>query len=209
MRETIAREYVGVGRVAGPLIFVEAARDVSFDETVEVVTPSGECRRGRVLEVRGDRVVVEVFQGTAGLSQAGTRVRFLGHPLVVPVSLEMLGRVFDAFGSPLDGGPEPIADEWRQVGGSPINPTARVYPSEFIQTGISALDGMNTLLRGQKLPIFSGSGLPHDEIAAQIARQARILGIAEEFSVVFAAMGVSHDVATFFQTSFEVERSSV
>ena len=203
MREAVAREYVGVARVAGPLIFVEAARDVSFDETVEVVTPSGERRRGRVLEVRGDRVVVEVFQGTAGLSRVGTRVRFLGHPLVVPVSLEMLGRVFDAFGSPLDGGPEPIADEWRQVGGSPINPTARVYPSEFIQTGISALDGMNTLLRGQKLPIFSGSGLPHDEIAAQIARQARILGIAEEFSVVFAAMGVSHDVATFFQTSFE------
>ncbi len=203
MRELIAREYVGVDRVAGPLIFVEAARGVSFDETVEVVTPSGELRRGRVLQVREDRAVVEVFQGTAGLSRVGTRVRFLGHPLVVPVSLEMLGRVFDAFGSPLDGGPEPIADEWRQVGGSPINPTARVYPSEFIQTGISALDGMNTLLRGQKLPIFSGSGLPHNEIAAQIARQARIPGMTEEFSVVFAAMGVSHDVATFFQTSFE------
>jgi V/A-type H+/Na+-transporting ATPase subunit B len=203
MREAMAREHVGVSGVAGPLVFVAGAHGVGFDETVEVVTPSGERRRGRVLAVSDDRVVVEVFQGTAGLSRVGTRVRFLGHPLVVPVSLEMLGRVFDAFGAPLDGGPEPIADEWRQVGGSPINPTARVYPSEFIQTGISALDGMNTLLRGQKLPIFSGSGLPHDKIAAQIARQAEIPGQSEEFSVVFAAMGVSHDVATFFRASFE------
>ncbi len=200
---SIAREYVGIAGVEGPLIFVEGARGVSFDETVEVVTPGGERRRGRVLEVSEDRAVVEVFQGTSGLSSVATRVRFLGHPLVVPVSQEMLGRVFDAFGSPMDGGPEPIAEEWRDVAGSPINPTARVYPEEFIQTGISAIDGMNTLVRGQKLPIFSGSGLPHDEMAAQIARQAQIPGAGQEFALVFAAMGVSHDVATFFQSSFE------
>ncbi len=188
----------------GPLVFVEGVQGVSFDETVEVIAPSGQRRRrGRVLEVDEDRAVVEVFQGTSGLSPQGTRVQFLGHPLVVPVSTEMLGRLFDAFGSPLDGGPEPIAEEWREVGGAPINPTARVYPEEFIQTGLSAIDGMNTLVRGQKLPIFSGSGLPHDEIAAQIARQARIPGAGQEFSLVFAAMGVSHDVATFFQNSFE------
>lgn len=203
MREGIAREYVGIAGVEGPLIFVEGARGVSFDETVEVIAPSGEQRRGRVLEVSGERAVVEVFQGTGGLSSAATRVRFLGRPLRVPVSLEMLGRIFDAFGSPLDGGPEPLADEWREVGGSPINPTARIYPEQFIQTGISAMDGMNTLVRGQKLPIFSGSGLPHNEIAAQVARQAQIPGAREEFSLVFAAMGVSHDVATFFRTSFE------
>lgn len=204
MRDRAAREYVGISGAEGPLIFVEGVRGVSFDETVEVITPSGERRRGRVLEVVEDRAVVEVFQGTTGLSPVGTRVRFLGHPLMVPVSLEMLGRVFDAFGSPLDGGPPPIADEWRSVGGTPINPSARVYPSEFIQTGISAIDGMNTLVRGQKLPIFSGSGLPHNQMAAQIARQARIPGAEEQFSLVFAAMGVSHDVATFFQTSFEM-----
>ena len=204
MRDRAAREYVGISGAEGPLIFVEGARGVSFDETVEVISPYGERRRGRVLEVVEDRAVVEVFQGTTGLSPVGTRVRFLGHPLMVPVSLEMLGRVFDAFGSPLDGGPPPIADEWRSVGGTPINPSARVYPSEFIQTGISAIDGMNTLVRGQKLPIFSGSGLPHDQMAAQIARQARIPGAEEQFSLVFAAMGVSHDVATFFQTSFEM-----
>ncbi len=203
MREGVAREYVGIAGVEGPLIFVEGAHGVSFDETVEVMTPLGERRRGRVLEVVEERAVVEVFQGTGGLSTQATRVRFLGHPLLVPVSLEMLGRVFDAFGYPQDGGPEPIADEWREVGGAPINPAARVYPEEFIQTGVSAIDGMNTLVRGQKLPIFSGSGLPHNEIAAQIARQAQIPGAAEEFSLVFAAMGVSHDVATFFQSSFE------
>ncbi len=187
----------------GPLVFVAGAGGVNFDEMVEVVTPSGELRRGRVLEVAEDRAVIEVFQGTGGLSSVSTRVRFLGHPLLVPVSLEMLGRVFDAFGSPLDGAPAPIADEWHDVSGSPINPTARVYPEEFIQTGISAIDGMNTLVRGQKLPIFSGSGLPHDVIAAQIARQAEIPGAGQEFSLVFAAMGVSHDVATFFRNSFE------
>ncbi|MGE5618050.1 MAG: V-type ATP synthase subunit B [Sphingomonadaceae bacterium] len=203
MSQATAREFVGIAGVQGPLVFVEGARGVSFDEMVEVVTPSGEVRRGRVLEVNEDRAVVEVFQGTSGLSPVATRVRFLGHPLLVPVSLEMLGRVFDAFARPLDGGPAPIAEELRAVGGAPINPTARIYPEEYIQTGVSAIDGMNTLVRGQKLPIFSGSGLPHDEIAAQIARQAQIPGAGQQFSLVFAAMGVSHDVATFFQSSFE------
>ncbi|MGI5835093.1 MAG: V-type ATP synthase subunit B [Chloroflexota bacterium] len=203
MQQGVAKEYVGIAGAEGPLVFVEGAEGVSYDETVEVVSPSGDLRRGRVLEVDRDRVVIEVFQGTSELSSEATRVRFLGHPLTVPVSLEMMGRIFDAFGNPQDGGPKPIADDMREVGGTPINPTARLYPSEFIQTGISAIDGMNTLVRGQKLPIFSGSGLPHNQIAAQIARQAEIPGAGSEFAIVFAAMGVSHDVATFFRTSFE------
>ena len=203
MRYGVAKEYVGIAGAEGPLIVVEGVKGVSYDETVEVVSPEGDSRRGRVLEVDEDRAVVEVFQGTRGLTSEGTRIRFQGHPLAVPVSMEMLGRIFDAFGNPIDGGPAPIADEWRGIGGAPINPTARVYPAEFIQTGISAIDGLNTLVRGQKLPIFSGSGLPHDQLAAQIARQAEIPGAAGGFAIVFAAMGVSHDVATFFRNSFE------
>jgi V/A-type H+-transporting ATPase subunit B len=153
--------------------------------------------------------VVQVFAGSTGLSIDGTRVRFLGSTLHIPVSEEMLGRVFDGLGSPLDGGPEPLADRYADVNGQPINPTSRLYPSEYIQTGISAIDGMNTLLRGQKLPIFSGAGMPHDQIAAQIVRQATLGATAgerpaesEQFAIVFAAMGVKHDVADFFRQSF-------
>jgi V/A-type H+-transporting ATPase subunit B len=166
-------------------------------------------RRGRVLEVSEKTTVVQVFAGSTGLSIDGTRVRFLGGTLHIPVAEEMLGRVFDGLGSPLDGGPQPLTNHYADVNGQPINPTARVYPRDYIQTGISAIDGMNTLLRGQKLPIFSGAGMPHDQIAAQIVRQATLGAEAgkassssESFAIVFAAMGVKHDVADFFRQSF-------
>jgi V/A-type H+-transporting ATPase subunit B len=176
---------------------------------VEIVDSQNRLRRGRVLEVGEGVAVVEVFAGTTGLSIDGTRVRFMGQPLHIPVTEEMLGRIFDGMGSPIDGGPQPLAENYADINGQPINPTARVYPRDYIQTGISAIDGMNTLVMGQKLPIFSGSGLPHDQLAAQIVRQA-VLGTpageppsqSGQFVIVFAAMGVKHDVATFFRDSF-------
>jgi V/A-type H+-transporting ATPase subunit B len=173
-----------------------------------VIGAQKRTRRGRVLEVGEGVAVVEVFAGTTGLSIDETRVRFLGQPLHIPVAEEMLGRVFDGIGSPIDGGPAPLADHYANVNGQPINPSARVYPRDYIQTGISAIDGMNTLVMGQKLPIFSGSGLSHDQLAAQIVRQATLGAPAgeppsrsEQFAIVFAAMGVKHDVAAFFQDS--------
>jgi len=196
-------EYEGLSKVDGPLIFIENVRDAAFDEMVEIRTPSGELRLGQVLETSAGVTLVQVFEGTQGLSNKSTRVRFLGDSLRLPVSIEMLGRVFDGFGRPADGSPAPFGGEPRDVVGSPINPRARVYPSDFIQTGISAIDGMNTLVRGQKLPIFSGSGLPHNRIAAQIARQATLIGEDTQFTIVFAAMGVTHDVARFFRKTFE------
>jgi V/A-type H+-transporting ATPase subunit B len=196
-------EVAGLSKVDGPLIFVENVREAAFDEMVEIRTPSGELRLGQVLEAGCDVTLVQVFEGTQGLSNKSTRVRFLGESLRLPVSREMLGRVFDGFGRPADGSPAPFTGEPRDVTGSPINPRARVYPRDFIQTGISAIDGMNTLVRGQKLPIFSGSGLPHDRIAAQITRQAALPGQDTPFTIVFAAMGVTHDVARFFRRSFE------
>src|SRR5512141_1657453 len=190
------QEVVGVGRIEGPIIFVEGAANVGYDEVVEIVDSAGRLRRGRVLEVGEKTTVVQVFAGTTGLSIDGTRVRFLGGTLHIPVAEEMLGRVFDGLGMPLDNGPQPLTDRYGDVNGQPINPTARVYPRDFIQTGISAIDGLNTLLRGQKLPLFSGAGIPHDQLAAQIVRQAA-LGApvgqsrpSEAFAVVFAAMGV-------------------
>ena len=198
-----AIEHIGLAKVDGPLIFVQHAGTAAYNEMVEVRTPGGELRLGQVLET-GDRVtVVQVFEGTTGLSNQATRVRFLGEPLRVRVSQHMLGRVFDGFGRPIDGSPPPFSGDTREVDGNPINPEARVYPRDFIQTGISAIDGMNTLVRGQKLPIFSGSGMPHDRIAAQIARQAKLLDDHTPFTIVFAAMGVTHDVARFFTTSFQ------
>ena len=203
------QEVVGVDRIEGPIIFVKGTTNVGYDEVVEIRDSSNRLRRGRVVEVGEGFAVVQVFAGSTGLSIDGTRVRFLGTTLHIPVSEEMLGRVFDGLGSPLDGGPEPLADRYADVNGQPINPTSRVYPSEYIQTGISAIDGMNTLLRGQKLPIFSGAGMPHDQIAAQIVRQATLGTTAgerpaesEQFAIVFAAMGVKHDVADFFRQSF-------
>ena len=203
------QEVIGVARIEGPIIFVEGAANVGYDEVVEIVDAAGRLRRGRVLEVGEKTTVVQVFAGSTGLSIDGTRVRFLGGTLHIPVAEEMLGRVFDGLGMPLDGGPLPLTDRYADVNGQPINPTARIYPRDYIQTGISAIDGMNTLLRGQKLPIFSGAGMPHDQIAAQIVRQATLGAPAgqppsesESFAIVFAAMGVKHDVADFFRQSF-------
>ena len=198
-----AVEYVGLSRVVGPLVFVEGIRDVAFDEVVEVRDPSGDTRLGRVLDVSTERAVVQVLEGTTGLSNSQTRVRFLGKSLSLAVSKEMLGRVFDGMGRPADGAPAPFGGTERDVNGQPINPSARTYPTDFIQTGISVIDGMNTLVRGQKLPIFSGSGMPHNAIAAQITRQAKLLSEEVQFTIVFAGMGVKHDVAQFFVRSFE------
>ena len=198
-----ALEYVGLSRVDGPLIAVEGTRDVAFDELVEIRDHTGHIRFGQVLEVARDTAIVQVLEETHGLTNAATRVRFLGHTLQLPVSEEMIGRVFDGLGRPLDGGPKTVGGVRRDINGEPINPCSRAYPKEFIQTGVSAIDGMNTLVRGQKLPIFSGNGLPHDQLAAQIARQATLLDEDVEFTTIFAAMGVKYDVAEYFTRSFE------
>ncbi|MFH0964158.1 MAG: V-type ATP synthase subunit B [Planctomycetota bacterium] len=195
--------YLGVQRIVGPLVFVERVRDIGYGEIVEVEDSTGQLRLGMVLETAESFVCVEVFEGTTGLSNRGTRVRFLGRPLLANVSRRMLGRVFDGVGRPLDDCPAPLGGIRRDVNGDPINPFAREYPRDFIQTGISAIDAMNTLVRGQKLPIFSGNGLPHNRIAAQITRQAKLLSEDVEFRIVFAGMGVKSDVAQFFQRSFE------
>jgi V/A-type H+/Na+-transporting ATPase subunit B len=196
-------QYVGAARIEGPLVVVERARDVGFDEMVEIVDPSGRPRLGRVLDVAGTHAVVQVLEGTSGLSTQTLRARFLGESFRLSVDRRMLGRVFDGLGRPADGGAPPLSAERRDVNGLPINPFARTYPREFIQTGISAIDGMNALVRGQKLPIFSGNGLPHDRVSAQVVRQARLLEQEVEFSIVFGAMGVKHDVAQFFIRDFE------
>ncbi|MBW1751130.1 MAG: V-type ATP synthase subunit B, partial [Deltaproteobacteria bacterium] len=197
-------EYIGLERINGPLLVVQGVKGAGFDEQVEIVVPNGQPRHGRVLSISDEVAVIEVFEGTSGLNQASTRVRFLGRPFEIVVSREeVLGRVFDGLGQPLDGGPIPSRGDRRDVNGFPINPVARAYPEEFIQTGISAIDGMNTLVRGQKLPIFSGSGLAHNELAAQIVRQARLLADDEGFAIIFAAMGVRHDEAEGFRQSFE------
>lgn len=197
------REYIGASRIDGPLLFVRGTHPVGYRELVECVGQDGNIRLGMVLETSKDVVVVQVFEGTDGLTMPGTKSRFRGRALTLGVSDKMLGRVFDGLGRPIDGGPSPLADAELDVNGQPINPSAREYPRDFIQTGISSIDGMNTLIRGQKLPIFSGNGLPHNELAAQIARQAKLRGGSTEFAVVFAAMGVKHDVAHFFTRSFE------
>ncbi len=198
----IKPEYVGVSRISGPIVVVEGVKGVGFDEMVEIIAPSGEVRRGRVLEVGRGKAIVQVFEGTSELSLSETHIRFLGEPLKIPVSTEMLGRVMNSLAEPIDGNPEPLTEEMRDVNGSPLNPTAREYPRDFIQTGISVIDGLCSLVRGQKLPIFSASGLPHNALAAQIARQAEIAG-EEDFYIVFAAMGIKHDDAAFFRSSFE------
>ncbi len=198
-----AREYQGIQQIVGPLIFVDRIHNVGYNELVEIRCPDGEERLGMVLESKNGAAVVQVFEGTTNLSLAETSVRFRGEPLKLPVTREMLGRVFDGLGRPTDGGPNPISDKHWDVNGQPVNPTARLYPTKFIQTGISAIDGMNTLVRGQKLPVFSGSGLPHNKVAAQIVRQAKIVGEEVSFAIVFAAMGVKHDVARYFVRNFE------
>jgi V/A-type H+/Na+-transporting ATPase subunit B len=196
-------EYTNLSGISGPLIFVEGVRGVGYGEIVEIRDASGAIRIGQTLEVNEQLAVVQVFEGTSGLSIQGLRVVFVGKALEIPVDRDMLGRVFDGLGRPIDGAPQVITDRMMNVNGLPVNPWSREYPRDFIQTGISAIDGMNTLIRGQKLPIFSGSGMPHNLIAAQIARQAKILTAEEEFIVIFAAMGVKFDVARFFIDSLE------
>ncbi len=197
------KEYKTVREVAGPILVVEGVEGVAFGEVVRIKTPDGENRLGQVLESSKDIAVVQVFEGTSGIDTSETSVRFTGEIMRLAVSKDMVGRFFDGLGRPIDGGPEIISDIKLPITGSPINPTARAYPNEFIQTGISTIDGMNTLVRGQKLPIFSGSGMSHNELAAQIARQARVITSEESFSVVFAAMGITHEESSFFIRDFE------
>jgi V/A-type H+-transporting ATPase subunit B len=196
-------EYTTIKEISGPLIFVESVRGVGYGELARIRTPSGEERRGQVLEIGGGVAVVQVFEGTTGLDVGKTRVRFTGETVKLAVSNDMLGRIFDGSGRPIDGGPRIIPDDYLDVNGNPINPFAREYPREFIQTGISTIDGMNTLVRGQKLPLFSASGLPHNAVAAQIARQAKVVGADEPFTTIFAAMGITADELRFFRDDFE------
>lgn len=197
------KEYKSITEVVGPLILVEGVEGATYYELVEIEQKNGEIRMGRVLEVDGDKAVVQLFEGTQGLQISTSKARFLGRSIELAVSPDILGRVFDGMGRPIDGGPNIIAEKRLDIEGEPINPAARDYPSEFIQTGISAIDGLNTLVRGQKLPVFSGSGLPHAQLAAQIARQAKVLGDEESnFAVVFAAIGITFEEADFFITDF-------
>jgi V/A-type H+-transporting ATPase subunit B len=192
------KEYNTVREVVGPLMIVDGVEGVKYEELVDIELGNGEKRRGRVLEINGDRAMVQLFESSAGINLKTTRVKFLGKPLELGVSEDMIGRIFDGLGRPKDNGPKIIPEKKVDINGVPINPVARDYPEEFIQTGISCIDGLNTLVRGQKLPIFSGSGLPHGEVAAQIARQARVLNSTEKFAVVFAAMGITFEEAQFF-----------
>ncbi len=196
-------EYRTVSYASGPLLFVEHVAGVGYGELVEVVSPAGEARRGQVLEVNGDRAVVQVFAGTRGLNLEETKVRFRGNVIRLGVGVDLLGRVLDGAGEPIDGGPPPMASAFPDVNGMPINPAARDTPSEFVQTGISAIDGLNTLVRGQKLPIFSGFGLPANELAAQIAEQAKVGGEGADSAIVFVAIGITHRESSFFRRRFE------
>ena len=196
------REYKTIKEVASPLMVVKQVEGVTYDELGELELPNGEVRRCKVLEVDGDKAVVQLFESAQGINLAQTKVRFLGHPLELGVSEDMLGRVFNGMGEPIDGGPAILADAYRDINGLPMNPAARAYPAEFIQTGVSTIDGLNTLVRGQKLPIFSCSGLPHAALAAQIARQARVLGADESFAVVFAAIGITFEESEYFIQEF-------
>ena len=213
------KEYETITEISGPLVFAEIDEPIGYDEIVEIETPDGGLRRGQVLETTSEHVAIQVFEGTSGIDR-NSSVRFLGETLQMPLTEELLGRVLSGSGEPIDGGPQIEPDEEREIVGAAINPTAREYPEEFIQTGVAAIDGMNTLIRGQKLPIFSGSGLPHNELALQIARQATVPEEAEagdgggsEFAVIFAAMGITAEEANEFMADFErtgaLERSVV
>lgn len=196
------REYRTVTEVVGPLMVVEGVEGVKYDELVEIELQTNEIRRGKVLEVNGSKAMVQLFEGSAGINLKGTKAKFLGRPLELGVSEDMLGRVFDGMGRPKDNGPRIIPEKRLDINGEPINPVARNYPSEFIQTGVSAIDGLNTLVRGQKLPVFSGSGLPHAQLAAQVARQAKVLNSDSKFAVIFAAIGITFEEAEFFIEEF-------
>jgi len=197
------KEYRTIQEVAGPLMLVRDVEGVTFNEMGEIELQNGEKRRCRVLEIDGSNALVQLFESSVGINLSNSRVRFHGRQMELGVSLDMLGRVFDGLGRPIDGGPEILPEKRLDVNGTPMNPAARSYPQEFIQTGVSAIDGLNTLVRGQKLPIFSASGLPHAQLAAQIARQARVRGTDEPFAVVFAAMGITFEEASFFIESFK------
>ena len=197
------KEYKTISEVAGPLMIVRGVDGVAYDELGEIELPDGETRRCKVLEVNGNDVVVQLFENAAGINLEESKVRFLGHAQQLGVSEDMLGRVFSGMGKPIDGGPELIAEKKMDINGLPMNPSARVYPDEFIQTGVSAIDGLNTLVRGQKLPIFSGSGLPHAKLAAQIARQAKVLKGESNFAVVFCAIGITFEESDYFVSDFK------
>lgn len=197
------KEYRTIQEVAGPLMLISGVSGVTYNELGEIELSSGEKRRCRVLEINGSDALVQLFENSAGINLSDSKVRFLGHGIELGVSEDMLGRVFDGLGHPKDGKAEIIPEKRLDVNGVPMNPAARNYPEEFIQTGVSAIDGLNTLVRGQKLPIFSGSGLPHANLAAQIARQAKVLGKNEKFAVVFAAMGITFEEANFFIDDFK------
>lgn len=205
------KEYRSVSEIVGPLMLIEQVEGVTYGELTEIEMDDGSIRHGRVLEVHKDKALVQVFEGASGMNVNESRVRFLGKGLELPVSPDILGRVFDGLGRPRDAGPKIIPEKRLDINGLPLNPYARDYPSEFIQTGVSTIDGLNTLVRGQKLPIFSGSGLPHNRLAAQIARQARVLGKDVKFALVFSAMGITFEEAEFFISDFRktgaIERS--
>lgn len=197
------KEYKTIREVVGPLMLVEGVEGVKYDELVDVVCANGEIRHGKVLEINRDKAVVQLFENSQGLHISSAKARFTGHGQQLAVSREMLGRVFDGMGNPRDGGAPVIPDKMMDINGEPINPAARDYPDEFIQTGVSAIDGLNTLVRGQKLPVFSMSGLPHAELAAQIARQAKVKGSDGKFAVVFAAIGITFEEAQYFVDDFK------
>ncbi|MBO7400704.1 MAG: V-type ATP synthase subunit B [Clostridia bacterium] len=205
------KDYKTIREVVGPLMMVDCVENVKYDELVEIHEKDGSVRMGKVLEAKGNTALVQLFEGAHGLQISDSKARFLGHSLELAVSPDMIGRIFDGVGRPKDGGSPIISDVKLNINGTPINPAARDYPAEFIQTGISAIDGLNTLVRGQKLPIFSGSGLPHAELAAQIARQAKVRGTDDKFAVVFAAIGITFEEAEFFREDFKrtgsIERS--
>jgi V/A-type H+-transporting ATPase subunit B len=196
-------EYTTISEIAGPLVLLDSVERASYEELVEVELPDGELRRGKVLEVDRSKVLIQLFEGTRGVDVAKTKVRFLGRGLELSVSPDIMGRIFNGLGMPIDDGPKIIPEKKLDINGSPINPYARIYPKEFIQTGVSAIDGLNTLVRGQKLPIFSGFGLPHAELAAQIARQATVPGAEAAFAIVFAAMGITFEEANYFIRDFQ------
>jgi V/A-type H+-transporting ATPase subunit B len=196
------KEYRTIQEVAGPLMMVRGVSDVAYDELGEIELANGERRRCKVLEIDGTNALVQLFESSAGINLQNSKVRFLGRSMQLGVSEDMLSRVFDGLGRPIDGGPEILPEFRRDINGLPMNPASRTYPQEFIQTGVSAIDGLNTLVRGQKLPIFSASGLPHAQLAAQIARQAQVVGTSDPFAVVFIAMGITFEESNFFVNSF-------
>ena len=209
----MVKEYRTIREIAGPLVLVGEISGVKFDELVELEMPDGEIRQGKTLEVSGDTALIQLFEGATGVDVTECKIRFLGRGLEIGLSPDILGRVFDGMGRPIDGGPSVIPEKRLNINGNPINPYARAYPSEFIQTGVSSIDGLNTLVRGQKLPIFSGFGLPHAELVAQIARQATVRGSGEQFAVVFGAMGITFEEANYFISDFKktgaIERASL